>query len=332
MKFILGSIFLVFVAYRPASGAVKNYTCLPSSFTGMCILAHVFYIRTNDTKYIFPQNQSHIRIGNDGWAKAIDSYFQFFDAKLYAELGHPQALEIMDSEMETLEIPRALHHGNFADNRLQTFWIEEGVGAEPALSYLDLGRNSISNLTNITVFINLETIYLESNELETIHRNIFRNFTKLKLINLNYNQITQLSGDYFPPSLTYLGLYYNELKTLNYSAMKLPLLEILNLERNQLVTIDTAKLLLAAPKLKMIRLGHNDLPKDVLLSAMEFLDQHNVSYRDEAGDVSCYYDAEEIEGVCMNMQFMTGWFKAVILSVLTVTIAIVFIFLVQMGI
>lgn len=324
------SIFLIFIAYRPVNCTVRNHTCFPSSFTNMCILGHVFYNRTFDTKHIFPQNKTHIRIGNDGWSKAIDSVIRAFDVTLYAELGHPQALEILDSEMETLEIPRALRHGNFADNRLETFWIEEGVGAEPILSFLDLGRNRISNLTNITVFINLETLYLESNILVTVELNTFRKLTKLKFLNLNYNQISKLSGDHFPPSLIYLGLYFNEFKTLNYSALQLPSLEVLNIQRNQLTTIDAARLLLGLPKIKMIRLGHNEFPNEVVLSALEVLKQHNVSYRDEGEEVSCYYGAEEIEGVCMNIQYLgQSWFKAIVLSALTVIIAIVFILLVR---
>lgn len=330
MKFILGSICLVLLAYQPASGTVKNHTCFPSSYTGMCILGHVFYNRTHDTKHIFPQNKSHIRIGNDGWSKAIDSVIKVFDVKLYEELGHPPALEIISSEMETLEIPQVLRHANFADNILKAFWIGEGVGAEPALSYLDLARNRISNLTNITALLNLETVYLESNNLETLELNIFKNLTKLKILNLNYNQISQLSGNYFPTSLTYLGFYYNDLKTLNYNSLQLPSLEFLNIQRNQLATIDTARLLLGLPKLKVLRLDHNLISKEVLLSAIEVLKQHNVSYRDEADEVSCYYDSEEIEGVCISSQFIDqNWLKAIILSVLTVIIAIVFILLVR---
>lgn len=330
MKCILGSIFLAFVAYRSATGTVRNHTCFPSSYTDMCVLGHVFYNRTQDIKHIFPQNKSHIRIGNDGWAKAIDSVIREFGAKLYDELGRPQALEIMDSEMVTLEIPRALRHANFADNRLSCFWIEEGVSTEPALSYLDLGRNRMSNLTNITVFVNLETIYLEGNMLETIEQNIFKNLTKLKALNLNYNQIAQLPGDLFPPSLTYLGLYNNELKTLNYNALQLPSLEVLNIQRNHLTTIDAARLLLGLPKLIIVRLDHNEFPKEALQSAIEVLARHNVRYRDEAEEASCYYDSEEIEGVCMTIQFMSqSWSKAIVLSILTVIIAVVFVLLVR---
>lgn len=330
MKFILRSILLVFIAYVQGNGEVKQHTCQPGSFSGMCILVHVYYNRTHDTKHIFPQNISLFRIGNDGWSKGIDSVVKEFDAKLYAELGHPQAVEILDSEMVTLEIPRALRHANFADNRLEEFWIEKGVDAEPVLSFLDLGRNRISNLTNITVFVKLETLYLEANSIKTIDLNLFRNLTKLKFLNLNYNQLSHLSGEYFPPALTYLGLYNNEFSTLNYSTFQFPSLEILNLQQNYLTTIDTARLLQGLPKLKMLRLGHNNLPKDVFLSAIEVLKQHNVSYRDIADEVSCYYDAEEIEGVCMNAQYMgQSWLAAIALTVLTVVVAIVFVLLVR---
>lgn len=330
MKFILGSIFLVFVACQPAIGAVKNHTCIPSTFPGMCSLGHIFYNRTHDTQHIFPQNKLHIRIGRDGWSRGIDSVISVFDAKLYAELGSPHALEIVDSEMESLEIPRALHFGNFNDNRLRTFAIEAGNVAEPVLSFLDFGRNDISNVTNITVFINLETLFLDGNRLETIEANTFRNLTKLKVLNLNYNQIHKLVAESFPPSLTYLGLYSNELETLNYNALQLPSLEVVNVQRNYLNTINATRLLLGLPKLKMFRLEHNQFPIEVLLPLLDILKQHNISYRDEAEEISCYYDAEEIEGVCMHSHYISqGWFKAVVLSALTVIVAIGFVLIVR---
>lgn len=314
---------------QPSTATEKIHKCFPSSFPGICILGHVFYNQSSDTKHIFPRNYTIVRIGNDGWSKAIDSVIPVFDGKLYADLGQPLAVEILDSEVQTLEIPIALLHANFADNRLKTFWVEKSDG-EPLLSYLDLGQNAISNLTNITAFVNLETIYLYNNRIEALELNVFKNFTKLKVVNLNYNRIAAISGDHFPPSLTYLGLYYNELNTLNYTALQLPSLEVLNIERNSLSSIDVGRLLLGLPKLQLLRLGHNHLSQDDLQSVLEVLKQHNVNYRDEFAELSCYYDSEEIEGVCMHRQVIgRGWFKAVVLSLLTIVIAIVFVLLVR---
>lgn len=328
MKFILGTIFLAFIAYQPAIGREIKHDCLPGGYGGICILGHVFYNRTHNDKHIFPQNKTHIRIGNDGWSKGIDSVITEFDAKLYAELGSPKVVEILNAEMELLEIPQILSHGNFAENKLDSFWNEKG--AEPMLSYLDLGANSISNLTNITVFVNLETLYLYYNHIAFVELNVFRNMTKLKFLSLNYNRITELSGDYFPPTLSYLGLYNNDLKTLNYSALRIPSLEILNIQRNYLTKIDASKLLLGLPNLKMLRLHHNEFSHEELRAAMEVLDQRNVSYRNEAEVVACYYEMEEIEGVCLQRQYLgQGWGKAVILSIVTVAIAIVFVLLVR---
>lgn len=329
MKLILGAIFVLFMVYQPSIAADQIHTCFPGSFKEICILGHVFYNKSHDTKHIFPQNYTLYRIGNDGWSKAINSVIRVFDGQLYGELGHPPAIEVLDSEVETLEIPRALRHANFADNRLRDFWIENG-DAEPLLSYLDIGRNWISNLTNITAFVNLETIYLHANRIESLELNVFKNFTKLKVINLNYNRITALSGDYFPLSLTYLGLYSNDLKTLNYSALQLPSLETLNIERNYITTIDGARLLLSLPKLKLIRLGNNALSHETLVSVLDILKQHGVSYRDESEEVSCYYNTEEIEGVCVDRQMMSnGWLKAILLTLLTMVIAIAFVLVVR---
>lgn len=329
MKLIYGALFLIYMIYQSAIAIDKIHTCFPGSVKEICMLGHVFYNRSHDTRHIFPQNYSIVRIGNDGWSKAIDSVIRVFDRQLYAELGHPPAVEILDSEVEMLEIPRALRHANFEDNRLETFWIEQGTD-EPLLSYVDLSRNSISNLVNISVFVNLESIYLSSNRIEALELNVFKNFAKLKLLNLNYNRITALTGDYFPPSLTYLGLYNNDIKTLNYSALQLPSLELLNLERNYLSTFDAARLLLGLPKLRMLRIGHNSLSHETLYSALEVLKQHNVSFRDESEEVACYYSTEEIEGVCMERQTMgSGWPKAVVLSILTIVIAVVFVLVVR---
>lgn len=329
MKLILGAIFLISIACPLAIRAEVNHSCLPGGYPGICILGHVFYNRTQDTKHTFPQNKTHIRIGSS-WSKGIHSVITEFDAKLYADLGHPKVVEIINSKMVSLEIPRILAHANFADNTLESFWTEEGTDAEPSLSYVDLGDNHISNLTNITTFVNLETIYLYNNRIEAVELNVFRNMTKLKFLSLNYNQISKLSGDYFPPTLTYLGLYFNELKTLNYSALRIPSLEILNLERNSLSTIDTSRLILGLPKLKMLRLHHNEFTHEELLDAIDVLKQHNISYRDVAEVVSCYYDAEEIEGVCLERQYMSrDWSKAIVLSIVTVMMAVAFIFLVR---
>lgn len=330
MKLKLGALLvMVFISCRPSTAIERIHSCFPGSFKDICILGHVFYNRSNDIRHVFPQNYSIIRVGNDGWAKGIDSVIGVFDGQLYAELGHPSAVEILDAEVETLEIPRALRHANFADNRLKTFWIEHG-DAEPSLSYLDLGQNSISSLINISAFVNLETIYLYNNRIEALELNVFKNFAKLKMLNLNYNQVTALSGDYFPPSLTYLGLYYNDMKTLNYSALQLPSLETLNIERNYLSTLDVARLLLGLPKLRMLRLGHNQLSHETVLSALELLRQHNVSFRDESEEVSCYFDSEEIEGVCMERQPIgSGWPKAVVLSILTILVATLFVLVVR---
>nr|XP_029712529.1 uncharacterized protein LOC109415886 [Aedes albopictus] len=327
MNINLGGLFFVFMIYQPSTAVEKIHSCLPGSVKNICILDHVFYTRSQDIKHIFPQNYSIVHIGNDGWKKGINSVIQAFDGQLYAELGHPPVLEILTAEVEMLEIPRALSYANFAGNRIEAFWIEEG-DAEPQLSYLDLGQNGLTRLTNITAFVNLETIYLQANQLEVLELYVFKNFTRLKVLNLNYNLFTVLSGDLFPPSLTYLGLEYNDMTTLDYGTLQLPSLKVLNIGQNSLRSIDAAQLLLGLPKLEVLRLSHNKLSHESLRSVLEVLRQCNVSYRDESAKVSCYYDSEQIEGVCMERQpTVRGRVKIVLLSILSMLIASLFVLL-----
>lgn len=327
MKLKLGALLMTFMIYQPSIAIEKIHSCFPGSVKDICVLGHVFYNRSQDIKHIFPQNYSIIHIGNSGWKKGLDSVIQVFDGQLYAELGHPPAVWILTAEVEALEIPRALSHANFASNRIEAFWIERG-DAEPLLSYLDLGLNGLSRLTNITAFVNLETIYLQGNNLEVLELNVFKSLTKLKVLNLNYNQLTVLSGSLFPPSLIYLGLQYNDMTTLDYSTLQLPSLEVLNIGHNSLRAIDAGKLLPGLPKLQILLLSHNKLSEESLLLVLQVLKQRNVSYRDETSKASCYYDSEEIEGVCMERQSTVGGrLKIIGLSILPISIAILFLLL-----
>ncbi|KXJ62406.1 hypothetical protein RP20_CCG011713 [Aedes albopictus] len=115
---------------------------------------------------------------------------------------------------------------------------------------------------------------------------------------------------------------------LNYSTLQLPSLKVLNIGHNALRTIDAAQLLLGLPKLQVLRLSHNKLSHESLRSVLEILRQRNVSYRDESSKVSCYYDSEQIEGVCMERQpTVGGRVKVVLLSILSMLIATLFVLL-----
>lgn len=328
MKAVLCSITIALLVPL-ADAANKNHTCIPTGQPNLCLLEYVYYTRNQTTVHTFPKGYSHISIGNCGWSKGTESVIHNFDLEFYAQLGRPQAVEIMNVMMDTLEIPRALRLGNFADNFLKWFSIEQAEAA-PELVYLDLESNYLSNLTNISGLVNLETLYLQSNRIEALEKDHLKPLTKLKILNLNFNQIYSFSGRGLPHSLTDLGLSTNSLTTLNYSDLYMPSLEMLNIESNELQTIDVSALMLALPKLRTIRLSENSMRKDTLLPILQEFDRHNVSYKNEGYDPGCNYQHTNIEGICVMSEYVgQGWFKSTALSILTVLIAVVFVLTVR---
>ncbi|XP_055636026.1 uncharacterized protein LOC129775370 [Toxorhynchites rutilus septentrionalis] len=330
-KTIFWSVLLLLVPVTLSSGSAKNHKCIPTGYTNICILEYVYYNRSVTTQHIFPQGYQHIRIGNSAWRNGIESVIPSFDAKIFAEMGRPQAIELMNVLMTDLEIPRKLSFGNFGDNNLKYFTVEHDDSTEPMLTYLDLSRNSLTKLTNITTLVELEALYLYNNRLDSLEPDMLRKLTKLKILDLNYNNIVQLCGDCLPQSLTHLRLYYNDLKKLNYSGLSLPSLEILNIEQNKLTSFDASALVLAMPKLTYISLSGNDFGKEVLLKALEIFDRHNISHIAEGDEVSCFYGDELVEGVCVNRHVMSGsgWVRGTLLTILTLLIGFIFLLVVR---
>lgn len=326
MKAILWSAPIVLLASL-AGATVNNYTCVPTGIAHLCVLEHVYYIWNQTTSYIFPKGYSHVRIGNQGWKK--ESIVHHFDAELYSALGQPDTIEINNVMMDTLVIPRTVQLGNFANNYLNWFSIEPGK-TPPELIFLDLAQNEFTNLTNLSSLVNLEALYLQRNLIKIIEQNVLKSLTKLKVLKLDHNLINRLSGEGLPHSLFHLGLFGNKFKTLNYSDLYMPSVEILNMERNELESIDASALILAMPKLKTIRLDDNYFGKAALTLALQVFKRNNVSYHDEGDNSHCLWRNDRIEGVCQTADSeRPGWITSTALTVLTLLVATVFVLTVR---
>ncbi|XP_053695716.1 uncharacterized protein LOC128743211 [Sabethes cyaneus] len=316
-----------------ANAEVHNHECIPTSFHGLCILEYVFYHPNNNGTHIFPKGHPLIRISNKNtWANGVHSVIENFDADLHNQLGQPEAVEIINVYMTSLEIPLSLHHANFEDNSIEWFTIEVDAGREPSISLLDLSGNSIFNLTNISRLINLESLYLASNRIQTIDKRVFAPLIKLKYLSLNQNKLVQLSLSTIPPSLTSLWLYYNEIRVISFDSSKsFPSLKAFNVEKNNLESLNISALIQAMPRLQIVRFGNNKLDRSSVLAMVDILRRHNISYSfANEGDTvvdHCYYG--HVEGVCLQEQMMErGWPKAAILSLLTAGTASVFVWIV----
>lgn len=277
---------------------------------------------------MFPQNYSHVHIGSDS-SRTFQSLVPMLDGQLYKELGEPLAVELVYVKLKTLEIPRKLVMGNFLDNSLDAFWLEAGEQV-PALSYLDLSRNEITNLTNISSLVNLESLYLVRNEISVIEPNTFAGLTKLKMLNLNHNEIKVIHCADLPASLIWIRLAGNMLESLNAAEMNLPLLQYLDLSDNLLKKLNGAELIMAKPNLKEVLIGGNHLDLDAIKKATELFKRHNISYSEtdegETNDyMHCDYHSKLVDGVCVRRdQIPNSWLKNTGLTVLTVLVAVLF--------
>lgn len=278
----------------------RNHICAPSGYTKICILDFLSY--RQDQKHVthtFPTNQSHIRIVGDTRTWGRSRQVLDFDGKLYKLLGRPVVLEIRDHAVRNLEIPRGLRQGSFTESYNMNLTVEPGTDI-PALVFLDLTNNYLRNISAIKSLVNLEVLFLADNFISSIDPSTMKDLTKLRYLDLRYNDLSKLSLNVFPKSLTHLSLQRSNIADLDYKDLYYPALEVFNIERNQLTSIDGPALILAMPKLKMARIGGNMLEKGDLLELLDLFQRHNISVRNEADEASCWYHEEEaIGGVCL---------------------------------
>ncbi|XP_052564323.1 uncharacterized protein LOC128093006 isoform X2 [Culex pipiens pallens] len=100
-------------------------------------------------------------------------------------------------------------------------------------------------------------------------------------------------------------------------------MEVLNIEQNKLTSIDGSALMLAMPKLKMIRIGWNLFEREELQEAFEQFRRHNISIRDEADEVACYFNEQVVEGVCIaDHEPPRGLMREILMTVVVIVVAI----------
>lgn len=148
------------------------------------------------------------------------------------------------------------------------------------LQSLRLDENEITIVPS-KVFVNVasvSTIYLQDNRIETIEDNAFENMVNLETLRLDKNLIRALGRLTLAgaPHIKVLQLDNNRIETIEEGALNLPLLERLDLARNNLKIVHDS-LLLAVPNLAVLILDHNPL-EEVNLTTLASLENLDVLY------------------------------------------------------
>lgn len=170
----------------------------------------------------------------------------FLDLKVL-NLGHTQ--------LRTLHLPEGLHD-------LQSLHLYECEalseltfgGALPRLFYADLSRCGLTKLELCAELPELQHLYLQKNQLQSIHFGV--GCPKLELLDLSENQLTAFTLPAGFDDLQYLYLNNNQLSSLHCA--ELPRLEILHLRNNELRVIPIY-FLEPFPLVKTLYLSNNRL-------------------------------------------------------------------------
>lgn len=177
------------------------------------------------------------------------------------------------------------------------------------LKQLNLMNNSLSDISNISSFTNLEVINLSHNLIDNIPAKAFSKLTNLRTLLLNDNQLKTIKIGFIIPAfqLIELDLSYNELVKFKINGI-CPKLEQLIINGNNLTSLDI-NFKEIAPKLKAINLSDNELNCEVLTKTVTKLEKdgiyirtgynHNLkhNYEFNVNGIGCdYVDEEDVIG------------------------------------
>uniref|UniRef100_A0A182SZ99 Leucine rich immune protein (Coil-less) n=1 Tax=Anopheles maculatus TaxID=74869 RepID=A0A182SZ99_9DIPT len=310
LKFVI--VVVLCATFGEASG---GHRCLAGSEPFVCILQRFDYNPGDDIPlFALSPGVKSIRfiepIFNLHDSQAI---IHMYDRVFHQQLNSPLAVELTGSYTTVLEIPDNLEYADFSDNSLERLHVP--LNRSYALRYLDLNSNYRLNIQNISLLVNLETLHLSTCNIETLPVNMFENLNRLAHLTLAANSIHKIDLDWFPMSLKLLRLDQNFMAEFHFSGTtRLPLLEDLNIEYNDLTELNIRALLETAPKLRLFSIGRNPLKRAELNGIVDELNQRNIAYynMEDIGDRECTDGEHYFRGVCMPASvFELSWVEKV---------------------
>uniref|UniRef100_A0A182LVT9 Leucine rich immune protein (Coil-less) n=1 Tax=Anopheles culicifacies TaxID=139723 RepID=A0A182LVT9_9DIPT len=304
-------LVIILLMYATSSGASHGRRCLAGSEVFVCVLPRFDYQPGQDIPmFELPADVNAIRFVEPLYnIHETDNTITVYDGILHRQLNSPKAVELTNSYTSTVYIPPNLEYADFSDNIIEHLHVP--VDQSYALRYLDLNSNFKLQVQNVSRLVNLETLHLSSCSLEQLPLNMFENLNRLAHLTLAGNNMHTIDLDWFPMSLTLLRLDQNWMKEFHFSgSARLPLLEDLNIEYNDLTTLDIKALVETVPKLRLFSIGRNPLKRNELEGILEELNRRNIAYynMEHVSDQYCNEGERMFRGVCISDSvFALGW-------------------------
>uniref|UniRef100_A0A182YIC7 Uncharacterized protein n=1 Tax=Anopheles stephensi TaxID=30069 RepID=A0A182YIC7_ANOST len=320
---------MVVVLLAASCEASSAHRCLAGSEPFVCILPRFDY-EAGEAIPLFelPPDAKSVRFVEPFYnVHDSQNIIHTYDRVLHRQLNSPQAVELTGSYTLVVEIPENLEYGDFSDNYLDRLHVP--VNQSYALRYLDVNSNYRLKIQNISRLVNLETLHLSTCNIDALPANMFENLNRLAHLTLAANSIHTVDLDWFPMSLRLLRLDHNLMSEFHFSGTtRLPLLEDLNIEYNDLTELNIRALVETAPKLRLFSIGRNPLKLAVLRGIVDELNQRNIAYynMEETRDRDCTDGERYFRGACVPASVFSlswvEWAQIVLFVCLLVTLVV----------
>uniref|UniRef100_A0A2M4BT35 Putative leucine-rich repeat protein n=1 Tax=Anopheles marajoara TaxID=58244 RepID=A0A2M4BT35_9DIPT len=309
MAYNMSTPLLVFcVLLIPLVSGVQVYDCEPGTEPTFCIVNNLVYIPGQDP---LPQvNRSdtvdRIHLNYERFYYPRKSLLSVYDSVLHeVVLRSPPNVAVINCHLQTLVMPRDLEVGDFLYNVIKV--VETDPTQSYNVRYLDFSHNSLEDLRNLSVLVNLQTLKLDGNQIDEIKPEMFARMNNLSILSLAYNHIVKIDLKVLPKTLTTLSLVKNDLSEIDFSSVSFVKMREVNLESNRLKALDVVSMMRACPALQLLLIEYNPILKDEALAIIMELDRHNVTYSiSKVSDSknSCDEDEYEIDGVCFSKSIL----------------------------
>ncbi|XP_050079191.1 uncharacterized protein LOC126566102 [Anopheles maculipalpis] len=236
------------------------------------------------------------------------SLLERYDLTLHGTvLRNPSVVQIRDYPLRQIVLPPNLTAGDFTDNHISV--IETNLNETYEVRYLDLSHNTIRDLANFTVLVQLESLNLEGNWITTLQANIFTHMVNLTHLYLGDNRFYSFDLTILPKGLNVLWLKRNRLRGLSMTDVLLPRLRELNLESNMLSSLNLA-LFTAFPALEVLPIAYNTFAEEEATRIIAELKSRSIAYyigMERGGIVDCDYDEYRVADVCFAPSGYSDW-------------------------